>query len=342
MGLYARALAGEIERSTLAGPLQTVYFGGGTPSVLSALQLELVLEALKKKAGFHPRVEISLEANPETAQESKFKAYRDLGVNRLSFGAQASQKKILRALGRGHDWAQVEKAFVLARRSGFENLNLDLMFGLPGQTLSDFQESLEKAAALEPEHLSLYALQVEAGTPLSRRVAGGLALPSDDETADEYAWAQAFLGARGFEQYEVSNFAKPGRACRHNWNIWRGRDYWGFGLSAVGTVGGVRHQHDENLPAYLETARTGQQPMMELEILSPDVLEFEKLMLGLRTSEGVSRRDLERYAENRGVAYQERFRLFESRGLLRADSQGYRVTPQGFFLLNGLLESLVA
>lgn len=339
---YVKALAREIAESSLAGPLQTVYFGGGTPSVLSPEQLEMVLEALKAKAPFSPDVEISLEANPETASLEKFKAYRALGVNRLSFGAQASQEKILRRLGRGHLWEQVEKAFSLSRRAGFDNVNLDLMFGLSGQTLADFQESLEKAASLEPDHLSVYSLQVEEGTPLARQVAEGLALPSEDEVADEYAFAQDFLKTQGFDQYEVSNFAKPNKACRHNWNIWRGQDYWGFGLSAVGTVKGVRHSHDEDLNHYLETAQGPLKPAVSLETLSPETREFEKLMLALRTSEGVSRQDLDRYAKARGLDYGERFRLFQDRGWLKATADRYQVTPQGFFVLNGLLEALVA
>jgi oxygen-independent coproporphyrinogen-3 oxidase len=339
---YVKALAREIEESSLIGPLQTIYFGGGTPSVLKPEELEIILKALRAKASFAPDIEISLEANPETASLDKFEAYRALGVNRLSFGAQASQEKILRRLGRGHLWDQVEKAFSLARAAGFDNLNLDLMLGLCGQALADFLESLGKAAALGPDHLSVYSLQVEEGTPLARQVAEGLALPSEDEVADEYAFAQSFLKAKGFEQYEVSNFAQKGKACRHNWNIWRGQDYWGFGLSAVGTVGGLRHTHDENLNGYLETARGFLKPAVSLEALSPKTQAFEKLMLALRTNEGASQSDIENYAQTQGLAYQEKFKIFEDRGLLERREDRWRVTPQGFFVLNGLLESLVA
>jgi len=339
---YTKALVREIEGSSLTGPLQTVYFGGGTPSVLSPLQLEVILNALQKKAGFDPQIEISLEANPETVALEKMTAYRDLGVNRVSFGAQASQEKILRRLGRGHSWAQVEKAFLIAREAGFTNLNLDLMFGLPGQSADDFNESLQKTAALKPDHLSVYALQVEEGTPLAKQVEAGLALPTEDEVADEYAMAQSFLKAQGFDQYEVSNFAIAGKACRHNWNIWRGQDYWGFGLSAVGTVRGIRHTHDENLTAYLETAAGLKTPALSLESLSPEVLGFEKIMLALRTSEGISRQALDHYAKSQGLSYQERFDLFESRGWLKQEGDHYRVTSDGFFVLNGLLETLVA
>ena len=339
---YVKALCLEIEKSSLEGPLQTVYFGGGTPSVLSPAELQSILRALRDKATFDAGAEISLEANPETATLEKFKAYRNLGVNRLSFGAQASQASLLRKMGRGHLWDQVEKAFDLARGAGFDNLNLDLMFGLPSQTLFQFQESVGKALDLRPDHLSLYALQVEEGTPLARQVKEGLPLPSDDTVADEYAWAQTAVLLRGLSQYEVSNFAGPGKECRHNWNIWRGQDYWGFGLSAVGTVQGVRHSHGEDLASYIEALLKGKTPPLSLENLSIQTREFEKIMLGLRTRQGVKREELDRYARSNRVFYQERFNQFEKEGLLSGDSQNIRVTARGYFVLNGLLESLVA
>jgi oxygen-independent coproporphyrinogen-3 oxidase len=339
---YVKALNFEIERSNLEGPLQTVYFGGGTPSVLSPGELQAVLQTLRDKASFDAEIEISLEVNPETASLEKFRGYRDLGVNRLSFGAQASQESILRKLGRGHLWDQVEKAFDFARQAGFNNLNLDLMFGLPHQTLSQFQESVGKALALVPDHLSLYALQVEEGTPLARQVKEELVLPSEDTVADEYDWAQTATLAGGYQQYEVSNFAKPGKECRHNWNIWRGQDYWGFGLSAVGTVKSIRHSHDENLGSYIETLIQGKLPTLTIENLSPQTREFERIMLGLRTNRGIRREELDHYAQSAGISYQERFSRFEREGFLSHDSQFYRVTPKGYFVLNGLLESLVA
>src|SRR5580692_11610493 len=225
MSAYVDALCQEIASSSLTGSLETIYFGGGTPSLLLPRKLGQVLEALRAKAGFDGSIEISMEANPETVDRERLGGYRALGVNRLSFGAQAFQKEILKKLGRGHEWERVEGAFTEARQAGFDNINLDLMFGLSGQSLGMFQESLRKVAVLNPEHLSLYALQVEEGTPLAKQVVEGLPLPGEDEVADEYAWAQEFLTQQGYEQYEVSNFAKPDRACRHNWNIWRGEDY---------------------------------------------------------------------------------------------------------------------
>ncbi|HVZ79308.1 MAG TPA: radical SAM family heme chaperone HemW [bacterium] len=337
LGPYVDALAKEIENSDLKGPLATVYFGGGTPSLLPPARLEWVLKALRDKAGFAPDAEISMEANPETVDGDRLKGYRDLGVNRLSFGAQAAQKELLRKMGRGHEWDRVEKAFGQARSAGFGNINLDLMFGLSGQTLEMFQNSIEKTLALGPDHLSLYALQVEPGTPLAQAVAEGLPLPSEDLVADEYALAQKFLAEKGYEQYEVSNFAKPGFHCRHNLNIWQGEDYWGFGLSAVGTVGPLRHGHGEDLEGYIGRVGRGE-PVLEVEELSPKTRAWERIMLGLRTRSGVPKGPLTQYL---GAQAGSRLRPLLGAGLLVEEGERVRVAPQGYFVLNGILEKLV-
>ncbi len=341
MAAYADALCLEIGNSSLQGPLQTTYFGGGTPSLLPPEKLEQILKALREKVGFAGNAEISMEANPETADGERLRAYRAAGVNRLSFGAQAAQKEILRKLGRGHEWDRVEKAFGAARAAGFDNVNLDLMFGLPGQTLDMFQESLQKALELNPEHFSLYALQVEEGTPLAKQVTEGLALPSEDLTADEYAWAQDFLEQRGFEQYEVSNFAKPGKACRHNWNIWRGEDYWGFGVSAVGTVEGVRHSHGEDLMEYIRQVKARENVLLT-EYLPEKTRAWEKLMLALRTKDGVEKTEADRYAGFTGCPREAKFNRLLEEGFLSLKEGRYRVTSKGYFVLNGILEVLAA
>jgi oxygen-independent coproporphyrinogen-3 oxidase len=337
LGPYVDALAREIQSSDLKGPLKTVYFGGGTPSLLSPARLEQVLKALKAKAEFSPDIEISMEANPETVDGERLRAYRALGVNRLSFGAQAAQKELLKKMGRGHEWERVEGAFQEARSAGFSNLNLDLMFGLSGQTLEMFQGSLGKTLALGPDNLSLYALQVEPGTPLAKAVAEGLPLPSEDLVADEYAYAQKTLTAAGYEQYEVSNFAKPGFHCRHNLNIWQGEDYWGFGLSAVGTVGPLRHGHGEDLTGYIDQVEKGE-GVLEFEELSPKTQTWERVMLGLRTRQGIGRSLLMDYL---GGEPGDKLKPLLGSGLLVEEGERVRVAPQGYFVLNGILNNLV-
>ncbi|HTA77128.1 MAG TPA: radical SAM family heme chaperone HemW [bacterium] len=342
MSRYVDALCAEIKSSNLQGPLQTIYFGGGTPSLLPPEKLELILHTLREKAGFLVSVEISMEANPETVDLTRLQSYRAFGVNRLSFGAQAFQTEILKKLGRGHDWARVEKAFSDARQAGFTNINLDLMFGLAGQSLAQFQESVQKVSELNPEHISMYALQVEEGTPLARQVDEGLELPSEDQVADEYAWAQTYLLSLGYEQYEVSNFSKPGKACQHNWNIWRGENYWGFGLSAVGTVGDVRHSHGEDLMTYIEKASQGYDALLEKEVLAEPVRAWEKIMLQFRTQEGVLESDVESYVRSQGgSSYKERFNRFENEGFISLVDGRYRSTAKGYFVLNGILETLM-
>jgi len=341
MSSYVDAVCKEIASSSLAESLETIYFGGGTPSLLLPEKLEKILRALQVKAGFDDSAEISMEANPETVDQERLQSYRALGINRLSFGAQAFQKEILKKLGRGHEWDRVEKAFAGARQAGFGNINLDLMFGLSGQTLDMFQESLRKAVSLNPEHLSLYALQVEEGTPLAKQVLEGLPLPGEDELADEYAWAQEFLTQKGYEQYEVSNFTKPGKACRHNWNIWRGEDYWGFGLSAVGTVDGVRHSHGDDLMEYIDQVQKGGM-VLQQEPLSDTVRQWEKLMLGLRTREGVEKAEADRYVDSGGFSKNAKFNRLLKEGFLILNEGRYRVTSKGFFVLNGILETFAA
>jgi len=260
------ALCAEIESSDLHGPLQTIYFGGGTPSLLNPSQISSVLEALRCKADFASDVEISTESNPDSVDLEKLEGYRRVGINRLSLGAQAAQDELLITLGRRHDVEKVFKAVRSAHSAGFENINLDIMLGLPGGNMGMLQETLERYLPLNPEHVSLYALQVEVGTPLAEKVKRGLVVPDEDEQADQYAWAQGCLSSCGWRQYEVSNFSKPSMECRHNLSVWRGED----------------------LNDYLSQACAGCfQP--EIENLSKETRQYEKVMLGLRTREGVSR-----------------------------------------------------
>ncbi len=339
IGAYVTAMAEEIHSSDLAGPLWTIYFGGGTPSTLPPAELARILKALREKTEFSPAAEISLEANPETVDPAKLEGYRNAGINRISFGAQASQKDILKKLGRGHEWPRVVQAFGEARQAGFTNINLDLMFGLPNQTLLMFQETLEKALELNPEHFSLYALQVEEGTPLHRWVKEGLCLPDEEMVADQYEHAQERLRKAGFDQYEVSNFAKPGFDCRHNWNIWRGEDYWAFGISAVGTVHGKRWTHGEDLLEYIQKA--GRDLVLQKEDLSDETILFEGIMLGLRTREGVPVDKIKEFEKLKKTVVLSRWDDMVSKGLLSFSQGHYKPTSKGFFVLNGVLEKLV-
>lgn len=243
-GAYAAALAKEIEQVSegLRRSAHTVYIGGGTPSIMPAEQIEAVLQAVNDGFNLADGSEITLEANPDTVDLDYLIDLKQLGVNRLSFGAQSADKDELALLGREHDFAAVIRAMELSRAAGFEDLNLDLIYGLPDQSLLSWQESLRAALELEPTHLSLYCLTIEEGTPMQRWLRSGMIRkPDQDTAADQFELACDLLSTEGFDHYEISNWARPGRECRHNLSYWRNDQYLGFGAGAHGHAAGYRY-----------------------------------------------------------------------------------------------------
>lgn len=263
--------------------LGSVFIGGGTPSLLAA---DAVMHLLAMTRAFFrpdPNAEITLECNPGTLSLSKLRDYRDAGVNRLSIGMQAAQPHLLSTLGRIHDQNQVVMAVDWARQAGFDNLNLDLMYALPGQTMADWVDSLKRALALSPRHLSLYSLIVEEGTPLAARVAAGdLALPDEDTCLAMQHAAQRILARRGFERYEISNYAQAGYECRHNLVYWTRGDYLGLGLAAHSFMGGERFSNTTDLGWYLN----GQREVQRAAVSQQAAWE-ETVMLGTRLKDGI-------------------------------------------------------
>jgi oxygen-independent coproporphyrinogen-3 oxidase len=254
---YVKALCREIEIVARAAPARliahTIFFGGGTPSLLTAAQFESILKVVQDSFDLTPQAEISLEANPGTVTLDSLRDLHSLGFNRLSLGVQSIHPQELRQLERIHDPFEVIEAVSWARRAGFDNLNLDLIFGLPEQTLERWQETVNFILRLHPEHLSLYALTVEHGTPFGRWAQRGLLpMPDPDTAADMYAWAGDMLAAAGLEQYEISNWARPGFQCRHNLQYWRGQPYLGFGAGAHGWASGMRISNVLRIKTYLE------------------------------------------------------------------------------------------
>jgi oxygen-independent coproporphyrinogen-3 oxidase len=246
---YTQALCQEIQAVAAAAggrlPVETIFFGGGTPSLLTACQLEQILVALRDAFDLSPTAEISLEANPGTLSPEYLRALRQTGLNRLSLGVQSANPFELHFLERQHDYPQVIQSVAWARRAGFDNLNLDLIFGLPGQELASWQHTLELALGLQPEHFSLYSLTIEHGTPLEHWSRRGLVVePDPDQAADMYEWASQRLEQAGYIQYEISNWAKERQdqllACRHNLQYWRGLPYLGLGAGAHGYAAGHR------------------------------------------------------------------------------------------------------
>lgn len=329
---YVRALCAELEtRRSLAarGPLDTVYFGGGTPTLLAPEQLGRILETARRCLGIKADAELTVEANPEGADIARFTALRKLGFNRLSLGVQSFADQSLRLLGRRHTGVQAGAACAAARRAGFENLSLDLIFAIPAAPARDWEHSLERALAQQPEHLSTYALTIEAGTPFAKQEQQGRLLPlPEEEQAQAYERGVARLEAVGFEHYEVSNFARPSFRSRHNWGYWHGGQYLGVGLAAHSLLGGRRSWNQRRLKEYLQVLEEGFSPEAGAEVLAPAAARGEALWLGLRTSEGI--------ALQPGLADRERFRALVAAGYLEVRGERVGLTRQGFVLADGI------
>ncbi len=332
--------------------LDTVYIGGGTPSIFPPELLKDILNSLFE--AFPPKsgAEITCEANPGTLNEAFLRMLREQGVTRLSLGAQAGQERLLKALGRIHAWEEVEASVRLARRAGFANINLDLMFGLPGQTREDWRETLKMALALRPQHLSCYGLILEEGTPLYDRAASGtLSLPEEAEERAMYENARSLCAQAGLSQYEISNFALPGRECRHNLGYWQGAHYLGFGAAAhsrmpvpqgrAGTAY-VRFGNTPVLETYLDSLMGGTLPVAEYQAISLREAEFETLMLGLRVLEGVSGQDfLSRHGRTLREAFGGKIHPLVEKGLLIYDENSLRLTRRGMDVQNAVLVELM-
>ena len=260
----------------------SVFFGGGTPSLLPAGQLVRILEAIERTGD----AEVTVECNPDSVDAAKLDAYFAAGVNRLSFGVQSMAPHVLAALGRTHDPANVTRSIALAREAGFERINVDLIYGTPGETVDDWRATLEGAIALGVPHVSAYALTVEPATPLGRRVAAGAAAPDDDRQAEAYLLADELLRAAGLDWYEVSNWAQPGEECRHNLLYWSEGEYLGIGCAAHGHTGGRRWWNVRTPERYIAAVRAGVCAEAGSEQLDPAPRAEEACALALRTRGG--------------------------------------------------------
>ncbi|HJD96413.1 radical SAM family heme chaperone HemW [Mailhella massiliensis] len=285
---WADALLGEMRREARAlgrPAVSTVFFGGGTPSLLSPALTGRILDEAAALFSLEDGAEISMEANPESMTEEKARGFRAAGVNRVSLGVQALDDGFLAALGRAHDKKAALAAFSALRRAGFANVGFDLMWGLPGQSAANWKAQLAEACALSPEHLSCYGLMLEEGTPLYRE-RESLPLPSEEEAAAMYEEGGALLEAAGYRQYEISNYAKEGFACRHNQGYWQGKDYLGLGPSAVSCIRNERRSNAADTEAWRLAVLRGERAAA-VERLGFTERAEELVMLGLRTAEGL-------------------------------------------------------
>lgn len=286
---YVGAVCAEIGMTPRWRPLEAVYFGGGTPSHLPPPLLGKVVESVEAHHGLTDGAEVSLEANPEDFTEEKAAALRGMGFNRVSFGAQSFDPAVLRALGRRHRPKDIEASVHAARKAGFENVSLDLIYGTPEESDRSWEESLEKALALDPEHISCYALTVELGTPLSRAVRAGAPAPDPDTQADRYRVADLLLTSAGYRRYEVSNWSRPGSECRYNLVVWAQGEYLAYGSGAHGYREGRRFRNIRRLEAYLSRVESGRLARAGEDLISGWDAELDRLFVGLRRTVGVAR-----------------------------------------------------
>jgi putative oxygen-independent coproporphyrinogen III oxidase len=295
---YAAACRREIAGADLP-PASSVFFGGGTPSLLPADLLCSILDEVPRGAD----AEVTVECNPETVTEERLAAYRSAGVNRLSLGAQSTVAHVLDALGRTHRAGDLELAVAMARAAGFDTFNVDVIFGATGESIDDWATTLADVLALDPPHVSAYALTVEPGTPLA---ADSARHPDDDDQADKYAMAEAALTVRGLANYEISNWARPGHECRHNLLYWSQGDYRGIGCAAHSHEGGRRWWNVRTPERYISAMHEGRSPVAAAEDLDSDTRRLEALQLALRTRAGVPSEavplgeDVERLVRRRG------------------------------------------
>jgi oxygen-independent coproporphyrinogen-3 oxidase len=284
---YVAAVLAEIAGEPDWRSLQSVYLGGGTPSRVAPALLAAIVAALNDRFGFEPGAEVSLEANPEDWTPQLAEELVAGGFNRVSFGAQSFHPDVLTSLGRAHRPEAIPAAVAGARQAGFASVNLDLIYGTPGEALSDWEGTLMKAVATEPEHVSCYSLTVERGTELYRQVAAGSPSPDPDLQADEYELAEELLAAHGLVAYEVSNWARPGHHCRYNLAVWAQAEYLSFGMGAHRFRDGVRSHNLSRLDLYLDAIEGGDSPRRGVESIEGWAAEQERLFLGLRRRAGV-------------------------------------------------------
>ncbi len=343
MEAYLEAVCLHIKEAGALAPgyqVDTVYFGGGTPSFLGADGLIQIMNAIRRRFSVSNDGEITFEANPDSVTEKLLKRLKAEGFNRISLGVQNDEDALLKKLGRPHSYRQAIQAVELARKVGFHNLSLDLMYGLPGQSLNAWEKTLEHVLEMAPEHMSCYGLKVEEGTPLWQ-YKDAVNLPDDDAQADMYLSAVRILKERGYAQYEISNFARRGLRSRHNLKYWTGGEYLGFGPAASSDFGGKRFTIAPDIHRYMDGVKHGGSILSECQEIPARERAGEYLMLRLRTSEGI---DGETYVRRYLLPFaplEEALQRYQAQDLATLEGGRWRLTPRGFLMSNAILVELL-
>ena len=341
---YRRAVCQHIREAGAQAPdylVDTIYFGGGTPSFFGADGMAAILTAIRKNFDVSPSAEITFEANPDSVSTRLLRRLRSEGFNRVSLGIQCDNDEILEKIGRPHNYQQAVDAYKLIRKKGFRNVSVDLMYGLPGQSLEAWQETLENVLKLKPEHISCYGLKVEEGTPLYE-IQYEANLADDDTQADMYLAAIEILRERGYRQYEISNFCRKGHVSRHNLKYWNGEEYLGFGPNAASDFGGRRFTAVRDVYAYIDGIRNGGTVLQEVQEVPPRERAGEYLMMRLRTSMGIEPDEYERKFLLPFEPLEQKLQECRSRNLaVRTYDGRWHLTPQGFLLSNTIISDLL-
>lgn len=339
----------ELRERSLREPLSafTLYFGGGTPSLMAPELVGRVVDEAARRFGLQADAEVTLEANPGTLTRDRLAGFRAAGVNRLSLGIQSFEDRLLERLGRVHTVQEALEGYAAARQAGFDNISIDLMHSLPGQSLAQWRDALQQGIALAPEHVSAYALSVEEGTPFARfHDAGELPLPPEDEGAAMFELTSELLGDAGYLHYEISNFCKPGRASLHNNAYWSRDSYLGFGAGAhsfLNTDGlGVRWKNSSGLDVYAAKIRSGILPDEEIERLMLEDAVSESFFLGLRMLDGIDLAGLEsRYGKEALSCHLPEISRLQESGLLVREGSRIRLAPAAVILANSVFSRFV-
>ena len=318
--------------------IDTIYIGGGTPSIVSEKYIEKIIMQIRKNYKVSSNAEITIEINPGTVDEAKLRKYIEVGINRVSIGLQSTNNKLLNMLGRIHTYEEFEKVYILARKVGFKNINVDLMIGLPNQLIKDVEEAVNKVILKSPEHISVYSLIVEENTKMFELVENGdLKLPIEDIERKMYWKVKELLENNGYKHYEISNFAKENFESKHNMNCWKQQDYLGFGVAAHSYFNGIRYSNIENLKLYIENYKNGESIYNRVFHESQTKIEMMKeyMLLGLRKIDGMLVSEFKnKFVENPLYVFRNELNKLVSEGLIEIEENCVRLSKKGLDLAN--------
>lgn len=348
---YIKALIAEMNNffGDYNGEIETIYIGGGTPSIIDAKYIEKIIEVFQNKNLLKDVKEITIEVNPGTVNEEKLTTYRKIGINRLSIGLQSTDNNMLKQIGRIHNYEEFLNTYKLARKVGFNNINVDLMIGLPNQKVLDTKNSLEKIIKLKPvnpEHISVYSLIIEENTPIEKMLyTGKLELPDEEAERNMYWYVKNFLELNGYKHYEISNFAKKGYESRHNLDCWNQKEYIGFGVAAHSYINDIRFGNTVNIDEYIKNCNNGEfEKNKIIDEIEKDIFskEQEFMLIGLRKIDGVSIQEFKnKFGDNPIFVFKDELSKLVEEGLIVVDFDKIKLTSRGLDLANIVWEEFV-